>query len=360
MEDKKLKVLMLGKQVIHYRVPILNILSQYFDLTVAYTLPVRAETLEKCTFPTIFLQAKKLSKLSIHTDNIYELCNKYDVVVAYGQATYLKYSLLSLRKKRKFKLIYWGIGVPASYTRKYDQGSSFIKWITYQLKKGADALVFYTDYPKKTHAARGYKLDAMFVANNTVEVDKIKIDNSKKDCMMFIGTLYMQKGINILLGEYEKAYKENNDILPLKIVGGGQDFELAQKWIKEHGLTQKISLLGPVFDAKQKAEIFSTAMICISPNQAGLSVLESMGYGVPYVTTKDAITGGEIFNIKNGVTGVLMEDCNELSNVIINVSTKPNRFFEMGEKAYSYYWENRQPKDMAQGIIDAVEYVINH
>ena len=63
----------------------------------------------------------------------------------------------------------------------------------------------------------------MFVAPNTVSVLEEK--NEIKDSLLFIGTLYFQKGILILLNSYKKAWIENNDILPLNIIGSGPDFK---------------------------------------------------------------------------------------------------------------------------------------
>ena len=82
-----------------------------------------------------------------------------------------------------------------------------------------------------------------------------------------------------------------------------------------------------------------------------------MGYGTAFVTVRDAITGGEIFNIDNGKTGILYNNSEELKDIIIDISNNPSRYVQMGKEARKHYVENRRPEQMADAIVDAIEYV---
>lgn len=354
---KKLRVLILYNKLFHYRIPIFNILAQKYDLTVAYSYKPSDDLILKCNFETLFLPIKKIWKFVIHSDNINKHCSKYDVVVAYGQTSWLSYSSLSLRKKRNFKLLFWGIGVPASYNRNYDDGSPLYTFTADFFNKRADGLIFYSDYPIKKHVTRGFNENSLFVANNTVEVVKSEIKRGDKDSILFIGTLYLKKGLQILLNAYLEAYKINNNIHKLNIVGEGDEFNNVKLWIERNKLDNKIFLLGPIYDNKLKSEIFAKSYACFSPLQAGLSVLESMGYGVPFITTKNAITGGEIFNINNMINGMKLEDVIMFKNIILDVSSNPQKYLDMGEMAFNHYWSCRKPEDMASGIICAIENI---
>jgi glycosyltransferase involved in cell wall biosynthesis len=82
-----------------------------------------------------------------------------------------------------------------------------------------------------------------------------------------------------------------------------------------------------------------------------------MGYGVPFVTMYDSITGGERLNIQHGINGVLLKDLSEMKEIILDITENPQKFVQMGSAARKYYLENRKPEDMANGILSAIEYV---
>lgn len=352
-----MKVLILYNHLFHYRIPIWNILSRKYELTVAYTHPANQQDISKCEFKTIFIPANKISKIVFHKDNILKLANQYDVVLSYGQVTYIKFSTLGFLRRR-FKLIYWYIGAPASYNRHYGDGNRLYFKIYDFFHKRADALVFYSQPPVDFHVKRGFPKEKLFVANNTVSVDRIVPNYTERDTILFIGTLYLEKGLKILLDSYKIAYFRCQNIPKLTIVGGGEQFNIIQNWISDNGLESRIIMTGPIYDSLEKAKIFNKSIVCISPLQAGLSVLESMGYGVPFITSEDAITGGEAFNIINHITGMRIQDINTLPDIICDIASQKEKYVEMGRNAYLHYWNNRKPEDMAQGLSDAIEYVM--
>lgn len=348
------KVLILYNKLFHYRIPVWEVLSQYCDLTVTYSLgevkdyshlPFRVEHLPLCYSCG--------ERFNIQKENIVKKAREYDVVIIYGDISWLKFSLLPLLTKTP--VIVWSLGVSAGYDKPFDAMSRWDK-IRKWFFNLCDAMVFYTDYPIKKYAAMGVRPEKMFEAPNTVRVEPIE-EKVAKDSILFIGTLYRAKGIQTLLDSY-LALKDDAALPLLNIIGKGPDYDSIESWIKEHDLQDKIKLRGAIYDAGEKAKYFARALACVSPSQAGLSVLESMGYGVPFVTTKTAITGGEIFNIHPGEDGVLLSSESELTDVIRDISHDNARYIAMGERAQAFYNENRRPEHMADGLWQAIQYVL--
>jgi len=351
------KILILYNNLFHYRIAIFKLFAEKCDLTVAYS--IGPGLIENVNFKIIKLPVIKYKRLVFHKNNIYKLCQQFDVVIAYGDIAWLKLSTLPFYKKRSFKVIFWTIGVSASYEKKYDAVSTWNSIRNFFYRR-ADALIFYSDYPIKGYVKRGFDAKKLFVAPNTVEVlTKLNSEIYKKDSLLFIGTLYMQKGISILLENYKLAQSVNPDILPLNIVGGGPEYKSIQNWVQKNSLAHKIFLHGPILEIEKKAVFFYKAYACISPIQAGLSVLESLGYGVPFITTHDALTGGERLNIQNGINGILLDDVIGLKDIILDICGNKEKYLKMGKNAFEYYRNNRKPSDMANGLLNAVKYVLN-
>lgn len=351
---EKPKVIILYNKLFHYRIPVWNCLAEKCDLTVAYSEGGDAEGMDM-KFKTMFLPARRLfNRIVLQKANIRGLVKNYDAVIAYGDIAWLKYSTLPWFGKNK--VVYHTIGVSASYDKGYDQMSRWDKVRAFFYKR-ASAIAFYTDYPIKKYEAMGFPREMMFVAHNTVAVKPVQ-DEIKKDSILFIGTLYKQKGIQNLLDAYAKL-KGKCDLPVLNIVGKGPDYDYVKQWIEENGMSEIINAPGAVYDINEKAKYFARAYACISPLQAGLTVQESMGYGVPFITIKDAITGGEIFDICNSETGVLMDDISELPSVVRDIAENPEKYEAMGRNAQKFYDECRKPSDMAEGLWRAVSYALN-
>lgn len=351
-----IKVIILYNKIFHYRIPVWNELAKMCDLTVAYSEgDGRAPEGMEVLFRIVYLPAKYFKGFVLQKTNIRKLCRQYDAVIAYGNIAWLKYSTLPWFNKTP--VIYHTIGVSASYGKGFDEHKEWDKIRKFFYSK-ADALAFYTDYPIAKYESMGIPREKMFVAPNTVAVAPVK-DKVEKNTLLVIGTLYKEKGIQTLLDVY-KELMPVCDLPLLNIIGKGPDYDAINQWIQDNGMQDLIVLRGAIYDIDEKAKYFAQALACISPKQAGLTVLESMGYGVPFISTKNAITGGELFNVHNGVDGVVMENEAELTDVVRDIANKPDKYIAMGLKAKEFYDNNRTPKHMAQGFWDAIQYVLRH
>lgn len=352
---KPVKVLILYNYLFKYRIPIFRLLAEKCDLTVAYCLG--PDTKEDLNFKVRrFEPVYKKGRFVIPKENVYSYCKEFDVVIAYADIAWLKYSTLPWHRSRNFKVVFWAIGVSASYDKGFDCKKSWDKVRDFFYKK-ADAIIYYSEYPIRKNLKRGYDKEKMFVAPNTVSV--LNSDEKiEKDSILFIGTLYRQKGLDCLLEAYKAAYIQKSDIPTLNIVGGGNEAESIKEWIASNNLQDKIIMCGPIYDESIKCRYFRRAYACISPSQAGLSVLESMGYGVPFITSENAITGGEIFNIEDGKNGILMKPGTELSSIIMDVSKNPDKYVQMGVSAREHYNKYRKPSDMVNGLHSAITFTL--
>ena len=357
---QRIKVLIIQEDLKNYRDPIYSIIAESVDLTVAYTVSTE---FQESSYPVIKLPYYRLGKIIWHK-GLYKLLRKYDVVIYPPHLKMIKLTM-SPFFLNKPKFVPWSIGLHVSYNRQYDLGRApaFIDYFYEFLQDHADARLFYTkdvvEYWKKHK-----KLDESkcFVAHNTVKVENSKspYPYDKKDSFLFVGTLYKQKGLGELLEAYAMAYARNNDLPNLEVIGNGPERLTLGKLAKDLGIIDKIRFEGPIYDENILSEFFNKAILCISPKQAGLSVLKSFGYGVPFVTRHDAITGGERNNIIDGYNGLYYDSINQLSDILIDSTTNIKKYSSLSLNAYDYYCKNATPENMAQGVIDAIKYVLSN
>lgn len=349
-----MKVLFVTQQnLMPYRIPIFRLVNECKDIDL--TLGHCGKRTIQNEIKEIHLEIKHLAKFN-YFKNFSKICSRYDVVLCMAYFNNLSIIKACLNNSRKYKLVLWSIGVRASYSHQFGSSSPYEKLITFFFKK-ADALLFYSSYPIEKYRKLGISKDKMYVANNTVSIPKINLEQAPKDKLIFVGTLYKEKGIERLLQLYKKALKLQPNLLDLVIIGDG-DLQYFRKITTNLGIEKKVLFTGGIYDENILSNYFKSSLLCLSPQQAGLSVLKSMGYGVPFVTSENAITGGERLNIKNGINGVIFKTEDEFVSILVDSANSTQKYIEMGHNAYHYYWKERTPQIMANGIINAIRHKI--
>lgn len=355
----KPKILIVQERLIQYReAPYIEI-SKYVDLTLGYLL---RNDLKNSPIPIIQLPTVKLGPCYINK-NLKKIFNQYDVVISIA---HLKFPLLIVLPfiKKKYKLITWSIGVRASYTRPYnlDLKPDFTGKIVGEIIHHSDAAIFYMPEPID-YWAKYRKIDRAkyFVAHNTVPICEYDVlpDFSTRNNILFVGTLYKQKGVETLLKAYSKAKYLRPQLSKLIIVGDGPEKQDIEVLIQKLGLEGCVELKGAIYDEKILMDLHLSSCLCVSPNQAGLSVLKSLGYGVPFVTKIDSITGGERSNIKSGYNGLLYQKDSDLVDIFVDLVDNPNKYKIMADHARHFYQTEASITNMAQGVLDAIKYVLN-
>lgn len=348
----KPRVLLIQQMIPSYRAPIFNLLALRVDLTVVYE---SGDVPKNALFAAKRVETRHIPRLGkVYRGGLKELTKGFDVVInSYDTPAYAVKRLGRL-KQNGFGLVHWGIGVSASYTSRFDAKDADASFYNRILKE-SDACLFYSDYPVRKYTAQGWPAQKLFIAPNTVRVEQDATPR-EKDTLLFLGSLYPQKGFDELLEQYAKACKENPRVPKLVLIGDGSEKGRIENWIAEHGLEERITLTGAIFDDAMLGRYFAAAIACVSPSQAGLTVLKSMGCAVPYITRRDAITGGELFNIESGVNGVLYDEPNELKEIFLDLTERPETYMLYGTNARAHYEANRKPEDMADGFLAAIAY----
>jgi glycosyltransferase involved in cell wall biosynthesis len=351
------KILILQDRLSSYNIPLYNSISKNFDLTVSSVFVDKLN--QNIEFSFYQLHRIKVGPFYFIKNNFFSYCKNFDVVIFSPDLHYISFFILPFLK-HNYKTIAWTIGIRASYTKRYDinRPKKLLDKIYGKVLKQSDALIFYMNKPIKYWEGE-IETSKIFVAHNTVEVKNIenKKHNEEKR-ILFVGTLYKEKKIYELLNAFLDAKKVYPNDLFLDIVGDGIEYNKIKNYIKSNNLHKHIILHGSIFDENRLSSLFINSLFCISPDQAGLTVLKSMGYGIPFVTRRNAITGGERLNIIDKINGLFYDNHSELVDIIINSAKDPNYFVQLGLNAKNYYNNYATINHMTSGFNEAIKYVL--
>jgi glycosyltransferase involved in cell wall biosynthesis len=352
----KKKILILQGIIPSYREPIYNLLSKKYDLTVGYLLNTQVKS-------DFFTQKKipyfKFFNLSLPTLNFFKELNKYEIIILTPDMHHINYCILPFIPLKP-KIISWSIGMRASYKVIYDtnRGKTFLDFVYLFILRNCNANIFYYEGPFNFWKNLINK-KKVFIAFNTVNVLQSEISNEKKKDILFLGSLINGKGVLDLIKIYISIVKSDKKFTPnLIIVGEGYLENSIKILINKHNLSDRIIMFGGVYKELELSRIFKSIICCISPNQAGLSVLKCFGYGIPFITNVNAITGGEKDNIIHKVNGLLFSSFNELEEILRQTQNNKSFFHELGANAKKYYNKNASIKKMGVGFENAINYTL--
>lgn len=334
------RILILQNKILHYRKPLYNKLAEKHNVTVLHSGKESISTEDK--YKEIIAPLKIISKLYIQKGVRKEIySNNYDVVIAMMDIQWVNNVIASFTHPSTIKFIWWGI--IASKNKKANK----LRGLFLRNKP----TIFYTKSGLEEMKALGFTSPNYGYCNNTFHIEnRIPCHlEENKDSFLFVGSLDSRKRIDTLIKAFSKATPNIPSNINLKIIGDGEDFGLAQELIIKLKLEKRVKLLGRITETEKLQEHYKTALFAVSFGQAGLGVLQSLGYGVPFITSKEAVSGGEITNIQHEINGVLCENNQaSLEHYIIKYANDIGQCKNLGGNAFNYYSENCTINEMAE------------
>lgn len=343
----KKDVLIITNSIPHYRIPLYFSLGERVNLTILHSGALVGGkynfielTSEKRQFGPFWIQIG-LRKLSLES---------YSAVIYMCDLRWVLsiYSFFKFRKQ--VPSIWWG----GWHTNKV-----IPDWVRLNLMGRAHANIFYCNRHRDEFVEKGLESGNSFVANNTVYLESAT-DSSKylkKKKLIFVGSLNERKRLELVLYAI-KQLSSDNIRFDFDIVGSGQCGEDLKQLTGELGISEQIHFHGKIENPSRLALLYADSIAAISPGQAGLSVLQSMAMGVPFITCYGAISGGETDNIVSGVNGMILP--NVSVEAIVDLLSEYSRggvdFLEMGRNAYITYNEEASIDKMVDAFVASTNY----
>jgi len=323
---KKKLAFVLDHKLHHYRAPLFAALGAFYEVTVFH----RGPFVEHCEFRQEILGYKKIGPFEYIASFPHFL--GFDAVVVMQNLRLLNLYMLPLCFRKK-PILLWGIGT--SSAKGLDSESLLSVCFRNAVTSIYNGLALYSSIP----LGKYWKINQrkiQVVGNSVLNVQAVDTSSATKNYALFIGTLNKRKGLSELISSFARALEVCPD-LRLKVIGDGPEKLNLLEQANRLGVANKVGFLGAINDPIEKRKIFKHAFCVVSPFQAGLSVVESFSYGVPFVTSANAITGGESQSIIHEENGVFFRDVSELPDILCSFVDGRRYSAVLGNNAYQYY-----------------------
>jgi glycosyltransferase involved in cell wall biosynthesis len=198
--------------------------------------------------------------------------------------------LLFARRTRGRKTILWGHVWPrAGRTSRTDRVRS-------AMRRLADVLILYTE--REAEAARMLRGSHRVVAApnalySAMELTEPTEPEHPRD-FVAVGRLADEKRPELLLDAFDHA----RDRLPadtrLVFVGDGPLRPSLENMTQDRQLADRVVFTGHISSLDELRRVFEPAIASVSPGTAGLSVIQSLGFGVPAIVARGPRHGPEL------------------------------------------------------------------
>ena len=327
----------------HYRIPIFNLLAEHYELTILHSGKKEYFSLDKkINFNEIIVNQYNIGPFFLRPSVIKYMIKFNNVIILSDVRAFFEMLFFLFNFKSK-KIILWG---------NWFTKSIIANKFRILISKLAFSNIFYSEVTMKDFINSGVDSKKCFTANNTIYVDRNIVKKStNKNKILVVGSLNKRKRIDIII----KCFIEISDKIPnisLEIIGSGSELNRLKKMVGSKKI--KINFHGKITDKNKLSEYYKNAICELSYSQAGLSVLQSLGYGVPFITSKKSISGGEIYNIINGYNGYLIDNENQLKDILLDLCNNKSLTHELSKNALEYYDNFCTINHMLNGFLSAL------
>lgn len=336
-------IIIIQSQLPHYRRALFNRLCELDDVVIIHSgKPIVTAT---DRFTEIIVQGKEIGPFNIQLGlgDVIKTYKPSAVIAAFDIRNLMSF-VLKVRLRSKVKWIWWGLDKGASGT-----ALRIKTW----LARGSSPIVFYNGTVRDLFAARGLATDKLFVANNTFHVENHRSfhEHKPKDIFINVGTLDPRKQNDVLIRAFKAVLEKTDRDLSLYLIGDGRDRDVLTSLIYELKLADRVFLTGKIEDPAVLEGYYARALASVSFGQAGLAVLQSMAFGVPFITKLSAVSGGEKYNIIDDYNGIFCnDDPRSLEQAMLRLAENEATARTMGANAYTYYRDRASVDGMVEGF----------
>jgi len=278
--------------------------------------------------------------------------NSQIVVIELNPRIISNWLILLLRKMLNKKTILWGHAWPRSGPNsKSDKLRNTMRFL-------ADEIIVYTKQQSIELQKKMPQKNIIYAPNalyfkKEMGVSK-NFDRDRCNNIIYVGRLTVSKKIFLLVKAFHKSFENLPQNSNLLIVGEGSEKRKIKDYIESYNLQNRVTLFGHVSDRDLLKKYYETSLISVSPGYVGLSITQSLGFGVPMLISKNENHSPEL-EATTSINSMFFEtdDLNDLSKKIKQVFGEKEKWISKREQISKECAQNYSIELMSQTFMEA-------
>ncbi|WP_082574608.1 MULTISPECIES: glycosyltransferase [unclassified Nocardioides] len=150
------------------------------------------------------------------------------------------------------------------------------------MRRLADGYVAY-DYTSAERIQQLEPKQPVWVAPNALYPRKsihAEPDSFQRNSIIYVGRLVKEKKVALLIDAFcQSELHESGQVLD--IVGTGPELQILQEMVDKRDMRDAVRFHGEIYKTSDLDLLYRSAFAAVSPGYAGLSITQSIGFGVP-------------------------------------------------------------------------------
>lgn len=259
------------------------------------------------------------------------------------------WAMLLIRKVLRRRTLVWGHLFPRA------GAGSWTARLRRSMRSLADGTVLY-GFDSVAPARRDLPNQPVWVAPNALySRDALSPSPSIRDrsSVIYVGRLVPEKKVDLLIKGFAEAASKI-DGPRLVIVGQGSELPPLQSLARELGCEDRVDFMGAITETDKLQSVYTDALCSVSPGYVGLSLTQSLGFGVPMLIADDEPHAPEVeLERFGGVARFKENDPSSLGALLLKVYSREVEFPTAQDLAAPIR-ANYSAESMARGLLDSL------
>lgn len=262
------------------------------------------------------------------------------------------WAALLLRRLRGRRTLLWGHAWPRQGR---DSRSDSLRGV---MRKLGDTLILYTEAEARALRAQMPKADVVAAPNAIylqAEIAPAIPSKAPRD-FVCVGRLVPAKKVELLLAAFALAVDDLPTDVRLVFVGDGPLRGSLETRATTLGLGDRVVFEGHRGTIDELRPLYGEAIASVSPGYVGLSLIQSIGFGVPMLIARDEPHSPEIAAASEGenVRSFASDSPSELASLLVSVAGERAAWLARREEISRWTRENHSVEVMVAGFVTAL------